>query len=66
MDLYLSGKIADWYIAKDAPGVVFIMDVRSTDEARALTADLPLVKAGMMQFQFTPLGPLSPLRLLTK
>ena len=65
VDLYLSGKIADWYIAKDAPGVVFIMDVRSTDEARALTADLPLVKAGMMQFQFTPLGPFSPLRLLT-
>ena len=66
VDLYLAGKIADWYVAKDAPGVVFILDVRSTDEARALTSDLPLVKAGLMQFQLIPLGPLSPLRLLTK
>ena len=64
--LYLNGKIADWYIAKDAPGVVFILDVRSTEDARALTTDLPLVKAGLMQFQFIPLGPLSPLRLLMK
>jgi len=66
VNLYLAGKIADWYIAKDAPGVVFILDVQSTDAARALTADLPLVKAGLMQFQFIPLGPLSPLRLLTR
>jgi len=66
VDLYLAGKIADWYVAKDAPGVVFILDVRSVDEARVLTSALPLVKAGLMQFQFIPLGPLAPLKLLTK
>jgi hypothetical protein len=66
VDLYLTGKIADWYVAKDAPGVVFILDVRSVDEARQLTAALPLVKSGFMQFQFIPLGPLAPLKLLTK
>jgi hypothetical protein len=66
VDLYLGGKIAQWYVAKDAPGVVFILDVRSTDEARALTSGLPLVKAGLMQFQLIPLGPLAPLRWLTK
>ena len=66
VELYLAGKIADWYVTKDAPGVVFILDVRSVDEARDLTKALPLVKAGLMQFQFTPLGPLAPLKLLTK
>lgn len=66
VDLYLAGKIADWYVAKDAPGVVFILDVRAVDEARQLTMALPLVKAGLMQFQFIPLGPLAPLKLLTK
>jgi hypothetical protein len=66
VELYLAGKIADWYVTKDGPGVVFILDVRSVDEARDLTKALPLVKAGLMQFQFTPLGPLAPLKLLTK
>lgn len=66
VELYLAGKIADWYVRKDQPGVVFILDVRSADEARELTAALPLVKAGRMEFQFIPLGPLTPLRLLTK
>lgn len=66
LDLYLAGKIADWYVTKDAPGVVFILDTRSVDEARQLTAALPLVKAGLMQFQFIPLGPLAPLKLLAK
>ena len=66
LDLYLAGRIADWYVAKDAPGVVFILDLRSVDEARQLTAALPLVKAGLMSFQFIPLGPLAPLKLLEK
>ncbi len=66
LDLYLTGKIADWYVAKDAPGVVFILDIRSVDEARQMTSTLPLVKAGLMQFEFIPLGPLAPLKLLAK
>ena len=66
LDLYLAGKIADRYLAKDAPGVVFILDVRTVDEARQLTGTLPLVTAGLMQFQFIPLGPLAPLKLLAK
>ena len=65
VELYLAGKIADWYVTKDAPGVVFILDVRSVEEARDLTKALPLVKAGLMQFQLIPLGPLAPLKLLT-
>jgi hypothetical protein len=66
VDLYLTGKIANWYVTKDAPGVVFILDVRTVEEAREMTAALPLVKSGLMQFQFIPLGPLAPLKLLTK
>jgi hypothetical protein len=66
IDLYLAGKIADWYVTKDAPGVVFILDVRTAEEARQLTTALPLVKSGFMQFQLIPLGPLAPLKLLTK
>jgi hypothetical protein len=66
LDLYLAGKIADWYVTKEAPGVAFILDLRSVDEARQLTAALPLVKSGYMSFQLIPLGPLAPLKLLAK
>ena len=35
-----------------------------SDEAKALLDKLPLGQAGLMEFQFIPLGPLSPLRAL--
>ena len=62
--LYLTGKVADWYLRKDQPGVVFMLDVRDVAEARALLAPLPLVRSGLMAFDLVPLGPLAPLGLL--
>ena len=55
---------AHWYVRKDAPGVVFIIDERDVAEARAPLDALPLVKAGLMEFQLIPLGPLASLGLL--
>jgi hypothetical protein len=66
VSLYLSGKIADWYIRTDKPGVVFILNITDIKEARDLIGKLPLAQAGMMDFEFIPLGPLSPLGLLLK
>lgn len=60
--LYLSGKIDQWYVKPDQSGVVFIMNLTDPAEARALFAKLPLGRAGLMEFQIIPLGPLSPLR----
>ena len=62
--LYLDGKIEQWWIQQDGAGPVFLMNARTVDEARALTAPLPLVKARMLEFQFIVVGPLSPLRVL--
>ena len=62
--LYLSGKVAEWYVRKDKPGVVFVLDVRDVAEARTLLAALPLGRAGLMDFDLVPLGPLAPLGLL--
>jgi hypothetical protein len=62
--LYLDGKIEQWWIQQDGGGPVFLMNARTVDEARALTAQLPLVKAKMLEFQFLAVGPLSPLRVL--
>jgi hypothetical protein len=62
--LYLSGKIDQWYVKSDQSGVVFVLNVTEPADARALLDPLPLGRAGLMSFQFVPLGPLSPLRTL--
>jgi hypothetical protein len=62
--LYLDGKIEQWWIQQDGGGPVFLMSARTVDEARALTAQLPLVKAKILEFDFIAVGPLSPLRVL--
>jgi hypothetical protein len=62
--LYLAGKIDQWYVMQDQSGVVFIMNVTDPKEAHELLDKLPLGQAGLMAFQFIPLGPISPLRLL--
>ena len=62
--LYLAGKVADWYVRKDGPGVVFILNLTDVAEARALLEQLPLGRQGLMDFDLIPLGPLSPLGLL--
>jgi hypothetical protein len=43
---------------------MFLMNVTDPKEAHELLDKLPLGQAGLMEFQFIPLGPISPLRLL--
>ena len=62
--LYLDGKIQQWFGRSDGRGVVFIMACSSVAEAKALTDTLPLAKANLATFEFTALGPLTPLRVL--
>jgi hypothetical protein len=66
LKLYLSGKIDQWWIRQSQTGAVFLMNVTSVEEARALMEELPLGKAGLMKHEFIELGPLTPLhKLLT-
>jgi hypothetical protein len=62
--LYLDGKIDQWYVQQDQSGVVFVMNLTDPQEARALLDKLPLGQAGLMEFKFIQLSPISPLRLL--
>ncbi|QMV20229.1 hypothetical protein GOB94_04905 [Granulicella sp. 5B5] len=64
--LYLGGKIDQWYVRQDKPGVVFLMNVSSVEEAHALLEKLPLGVRGLMEFDLIPMGPLTPLSLLVK
>lgn len=64
VQLYLDGHITQWYSRADSNGVVFMLNATSVEAAKAMTDGLPLVKAGLASFDFIPLAPLNPLRLL--
>jgi hypothetical protein len=66
MLLYLEGKIDHWYSRADGKGVVFFLRCSSIEEAEAMMGALPLDKAGMVDLEFIPVGPLVPMRLLTR
>ena len=62
--LYLDGKIREWYSRGDGKGVIFLVDAKTEDEARALMEALPLTKEHLMDHEYIPVGPLMPLRAL--
>jgi hypothetical protein len=62
--LYLAGKIDQWWARQDQKGPVFLMNVTSVYEARAILENLPLGQAKLMEFEYVELSPLTPLHLL--
>jgi len=62
--LYLDGKIRQWYSRGDGKGVIFLVDAKTEDEARAVMETLPLAKEQLMDHEYMPVGPLMPLRAL--
>ena len=62
--LYFDGKIREWYSRGDGKGVIFLLDVKTEDEARAIIETLPLVREQLMDHEYIPVGPLMPLRAL--
>ena len=64
VNLYLDGKIRDWFSRGDGKGVIFLVNATTEDEARALMETLPLAKEQLMDTQYIPVGPLMPLRAL--
>jgi len=59
--LYLDGKIRQWYSRGDGKGVIFLIDAKTEDEARAIMETLPLSKGRLVDHDYIPLGPLMPL-----
>ena len=64
VNLYLDGRIRQWYSRGDGKGVIFLVDAKTEDEARAIMATLPLAKEQLMDTEYIPVGPLMPLRAL--
>jgi len=64
VNLYLDGKIDQWYSVQDRRGVVFILNVTDPTVAHEMLEKLPLGQAHLMSFELISLGPLNPLRRL--
>jgi len=64
VQLYLEGKIREWYAREDGKGAVFVLNTRDIAEARSTMEALPLAKENIVDHEYIPVGPLKPLRLL--
>ena len=64
VQMYLDGKIRQWYSRADGRGVVFLVEAKTEEDARALMETLPLAKQQYMNHEYIPVGPLMPLRAL--
>ncbi len=66
LQLYLDGKIEQFWLRDKEEGVIFLMNVDSVDEAGRLLKALPLGQANLLTFELMPVGPLLPLGMLIK
>ena len=66
LQLYLDGKMEQFWLRDKEEGVIFLMSVDSVDEADRLLEALPLVRDGLLRFDLMPIGPLLPLGMLMK
>lgn len=64
--LYMAGAIDQFFSRQDGKGPLFLLNASSSADAQEMMNKLPLVKAGLLDFEFIDLGPLRPLRLLLK
>jgi hypothetical protein len=64
VQLYLNGRIREWYSRGDGRGVVLLLDTRDVAEAQTIMEGLPLAKQNLMDHDYIAVGPLMPLRLL--
>ena len=66
LQLYLDGKMEQFWLRDKEEGVIFLMSVGSVDEADRLLKALPLGQVNLLTFDLMPIGPLLPLGMLMK
>lgn len=64
VQLYIGGKIREWFSRADGRGAVFLLDAKDVAEAHGLMDSLPLGQQQLVDHEYIAIGPLLPLRLL--
>jgi hypothetical protein len=63
-ELHRDGVFREMYFRRDRPGAVVVLECVSVEEARQALGTLPMVAAGLLDFDVIPLGPFLPLENL--
>lgn len=66
IQLYLDGKMEQFWLRDKGVGVIFLMSVDTVDEADRFLKALPLGRVDLLTFDLMPVGPLLPLGMLMK
>jgi hypothetical protein len=66
LQLYLDGKMEQFWLRDQEKGVIFLMNVESMEEANKLLKAMPLGGSGLLMFDLMPVGPLAPLGMLIR
>jgi hypothetical protein len=64
LQIYLNGKMDQFWLRQDGKGVVFVMTTDSAEEAATILKALPLGQADLLRFELIAIGPLTPLGML--
>jgi len=64
LQIYLDGKMDQFWLRQDGKGVVFVMTTDSPEEAATILKALPLGQADLLRFELIAIGPLTPLGML--
>src|SRR5262249_53876955 len=64
VQLYLKGKVREWFSRADGRGAVFFLDAAAVAAALATMAGLPPGNNTLLDREYFSVGPLMPLRLL--
>ncbi len=56
-DLYQNGLVRELYFRQDQSTAVLVLECATIDDARAALGEMPLVQAGLIEFDLLPLKP---------
>src|ERR1700733_7884111 len=62
--MYVDGRIEQYWRREDGKGAVLLLATSSLDEAEELVRELPLTREGFLTYELIPLGPLVQLNIL--
>jgi muconolactone delta-isomerase len=56
-ELQQSGELREIYFNSDRHSAILVLESQSVEDARRLLTSLPLVRAGLIEFEIIPLSP---------
>src|SRR5262249_38726020 len=56
VQLYLDGRIREWYAREDGRAGIFLLNATDVAEARSIMESLPLARENLLDHEYIPVG----------